>query len=108
MLFKDTVTMQKQDCLSTVSHNAARLIACTGPHDEQVLGFHRMSADTTHAQAREQATEACQEHMPPSDYGYDPTLYTRLLLGRQQQLEHRRSLRGLHGDTQGRRHHDEE
>ncbi|MCW8103475.1 septum formation family protein [Streptomyces tauricus] len=76
MLFKDTVTMQKRDCLSRVSHNAARLIPCTGPHDEQVLGFHRMSADTTHAQAREQATEACQEHMPPSDYGYDPTLYT--------------------------------
>ncbi|WP_328493988.1 septum formation family protein [Streptomyces sp. NBC_00414] len=73
--FTDTATMQKRDCLDRVSDSEAELVSCEGPHDEQVLGFHRMSPDTTLAEARRQATEACQRHVPPGDHGYDPKLY---------------------------------
>ncbi|WP_225891461.1 septum formation family protein [Streptomyces dioscori] len=76
MRFSDTATMQKRDCLDRVSDNEAELVSCSGPHREQVLGFHRMSPGTTLAEARGRATEACQKHEPPSDYGYDPKLYT--------------------------------
>ncbi|MFJ2261147.1 serine/threonine-protein kinase [Streptomyces sp. NPDC087844] len=76
MRFSDTATMQKRDCLDRISDNRAGLVSCEGPHQERVLGFHRMSPDTTLAQARRRATAACREEVPPNDYGYDPNIYT--------------------------------
>ncbi|WP_221350171.1 serine/threonine-protein kinase [Streptomyces beigongshangae] len=75
MVFKDTVTMQKRDCLDRVSDTGAALVACEGPHQEQVLDFHRMSPGTTLKEARREAPGACQENVPPSDHGYDPSVY---------------------------------
>ncbi|MFS8200137.1 protein kinase domain-containing protein [Streptomyces sp. CWNU-52B] len=74
--FNDTATMQKRDCLDRISDNSAQLVPCAGPHQQQVLDFHRMSPDTTLAEARRQATAACREEVPPNDYGYDPNVYT--------------------------------
>ncbi|MFD6289888.1 protein kinase [Streptomyces sp. NPDC060205] len=76
MRFRDTATMQKRDCLNRVNDNIAKLVSCRGPHEEQVLDFHRMSPDTTLPQAKRRATAACQEEVPPNDYGYDPNVYT--------------------------------
>ncbi|PSM40996.1 serine/threonine protein phosphatase [Streptomyces dioscori] len=76
MRFIDTATMQKRDCLDRVNDNTAKLVSCQGPHQEQVLDFHRMSPDTTLPQARRRATAACQEEVPPNDHGYDPSIYT--------------------------------
>ncbi|MGW6011808.1 protein kinase domain-containing protein [Streptomyces sp. NPDC055210] len=76
MRFRDTATMQKRDCLNRVNDNVAELVSCGGPHREQVLDFHRMSPDTTLAQAKGRATAVCQEEVPPNDYGYDPNVYT--------------------------------
>ncbi|MFF3486568.1 protein kinase [Streptomyces sp. NPDC002701] len=75
MVFKDTATMQKRDCLDRVSDTGAELVSCAGPHEEQVLGFHRMGPDTTFEEARREGTDACQENVPPADYGYDPSIY---------------------------------
>ncbi|MFH8467117.1 protein kinase [Streptomyces sp. NPDC017991] len=76
MRFSDTATMQKRDCLDRINDNIAELVPCRGPHQEQVLDFHRMSADTTLAQARRRAATVCREEVPPHDYGYDPDVYT--------------------------------
>ncbi|MCX4231226.1 serine/threonine-protein kinase [Streptomyces ortus] len=76
MRFSDTATMQKGDCLDRVNDNIAELVSCRGPHQEQVLDFHRMSPDTTLARARRQATTVCRQEVPPDDYGYDPNIYT--------------------------------
>ncbi|MCX4906995.1 septum formation family protein [Streptomyces sp. NBC_00878] len=75
MVFTDTATMQKGDCLDGVSAESVKLVSCNGPHDEQVLDFFRMSPDTTLAQARNQANEACAKNVPPKAYAYDPKLY---------------------------------
>ncbi|MFJ9588438.1 serine/threonine-protein kinase [Streptomyces acidicola] len=73
MRIPDTATMQKQDCLDRVSDHSARLRPCDGPHGERVLGFARLSPDTTFQQARDgEAQEVCEESLPPQDYGYDP------------------------------------
>ncbi|WP_328497819.1 protein kinase [Streptomyces sp. NBC_00414] len=76
MVFKDTATMQKRDCLDRVSDTGAKLVSCQGPHEEQVLDFHRMSRDTTLEEAQREASLACRENVPPNDYGYDPSVYT--------------------------------
>lgn len=75
-VFRDTATMQKRDCLDRVSDTGAELVPCAGPHQEQVLDFHRMSPDSTLAEARREATAACRKNVPPNDYGYDPNVYT--------------------------------
>ncbi|WP_404191159.1 serine/threonine-protein kinase [Streptomyces tauricus] len=76
MRFSDTATMQKRDCLDRINDNIAKLVSCQGPHQEQVLDFHRMSPDTTLAQAGRRATGICRQEVPPNDYGYDPNVYT--------------------------------
>ncbi|MFE6176737.1 protein kinase [Streptomyces sp. NPDC056464] len=74
--FADTATMQRRDCLDVRSHRDARLVSCTGPHDEQVLGFARLGADVTLSEARTESDTACAREVPPGDYGFDPSVYT--------------------------------
>jgi hypothetical protein len=74
--FADTATMQRRDCLDVRSRRDARLVSCTGPHDEQVLGFTRLGADVTLAEARTESDTACAREVPPRDYGFDPSVYT--------------------------------
>lgn len=74
--FTDTANMQRRDCLQTRSDRAARLVSCSGPHDEQVLGFTRLARDVTLTEARTQSDAACAKDVPPRDYGFDPSLYT--------------------------------
>jgi len=74
--FADTATMQKRDCLDVRSNRDARLVACGGPHDEEVLGFTRLGADVTLPEARTESDVACGREVPPGDYGFDPSAYT--------------------------------
>ncbi|NUP17475.1 MAG: protein kinase [Streptomyces sp.] len=74
--FADTATMQRRDCLDVRSHRDARLVSCADPHDEQVLGFTRLGADVTLAEARTESDTACAREVPPRDYGFDPSVYT--------------------------------
>ncbi|WP_405856826.1 septum formation family protein [Streptomyces sp. NBC_01515] len=73
--FADTSTMQKRDCLAVPSDRAASLVACTGKHDQEVLGFTRLGAGVTLAQARTESDAACARDVPPADYGFDPSVY---------------------------------
>ena len=73
--FADTSTMQKRDCLDVPSNRAASLVSCAGKHDQEVLGFTRLGADVTLAQARTRSDAACARDVPPADYGFDPSVY---------------------------------
>ncbi|MFC9909701.1 protein kinase [Streptomyces sp. NPDC059862] len=73
--FTDTATMQKRDCLDARSNRDVRLVSCEGRHDEQVLGFTRLDAGLTLAQARTRSDTACARDVPPADYGFDPSVY---------------------------------
>jgi hypothetical protein len=75
MSFVDTADMQKQDCLDTPSLRVARLVSCSGAHDQQVLGFTRLSPGTTLGKAKGLSDAACARDVPPRDYGYDPGRY---------------------------------
>ncbi|MFI6654358.1 protein kinase [Streptomyces sp. NPDC050523] len=74
--FADTANMQRRDCLETRTNRDARLVSCSGPHDEQVLGFTRLGQGVTLARARTESDSACAKDVPPRDYGFDPSLYT--------------------------------
>ena len=74
--FVDTSNMQRRDCLETRTDRDARLVPCSGPHDEQVLGFTRLGQDVTLAEARTESDAACAKAVPPRDYGFDPSVYT--------------------------------
>jgi serine/threonine protein kinase len=73
--FADTSTMQKRDCLDVPSDRAASLDSCTGKHDQEVVGFTRLGAGVTLAQARTESDAACARDVPPADYGFDPSVY---------------------------------
>nr|WSY56704.1 septum formation family protein [Streptomyces sp. NBC_00886] len=73
--FADTSTMQKRDCLDVPSNRAASLVSCAGKHDQEVVGFTRLGAGVTLAQARTQSDSACARDVPPADYGFDPSVY---------------------------------
>ncbi|MET8246902.1 septum formation family protein [Streptomyces sp. NPDC005202] len=73
--FTDTATMQKRDCLDVHSNRDARLVSCTGPHDQEVIGFTRLGPAVTLAQARTASDAACARDVPPRDYGFDPSVY---------------------------------
>ncbi|WP_217555953.1 serine/threonine-protein kinase [Streptomyces sp. GbtcB6] len=73
--FTDVGTMQKRDCLRVPPARTALLVACSGPHDQEVLGFTRLGAGLTLAQAAKQQDEACARDVPPGDYGFDPSVY---------------------------------
>ncbi|GGX00013.1 serine/threonine-protein kinase [Streptomyces lomondensis] len=73
--FADTATMQKRDCLDVRSNREARLVPCGGRYDEQVLGFTRLGADVTLAEARTSSDAACARDVAPLDYGFDPSVY---------------------------------
>ncbi|MFJ5304973.1 protein kinase [Streptomyces sp. NPDC088350] len=73
--FADTSTMQKRDCLDVPSNRAASLVSCTGRHDQVVVGFTRLGAGVTLAQARTRSDAACARDVPPADYGFDPSHY---------------------------------
>ncbi|MDX3452818.1 protein kinase [Streptomyces sp. ME02-8801-2C] len=73
--FGDTASMQKRDCLRSPSGREARLVACTEPHDEQVLGFTRLDARVPFEKARDMSDTACARDVPPTDYGFDPSVY---------------------------------
>ncbi|WP_406462500.1 septum formation family protein [Streptomyces sp. NBC_01622] len=73
--FADTSTMQKRDCLDVPSNRAASLVSCAGKHDQEVVGFTRLGADVTLAQARTRSDAACARDVPPADYGFDPSVY---------------------------------
>ncbi|MET8025266.1 protein kinase domain-containing protein [Streptomyces avermitilis] len=75
MWFVDTANMQKRDCLDAPSLRRAQLVPCNGPHDQQVLGFTRLSAGTTLKKAAAQSDAACARDVPPAQYGYDPGVY---------------------------------
>ena len=74
--FADTANMQRRDCLRIRSDRDARLVSCGGPHDEQVLGFTRLGAGVTLTDARTESDASCAKDVPPSDYGFDPSVYT--------------------------------
>jgi serine/threonine protein kinase len=73
--FADTSTMQKRDCLDVPSSRAASLVSCAGKHDQEVVGFTRLGAGVTLAQARTESDAACARDVPPADYGFDPSAY---------------------------------
>ncbi|GAB2730469.1 serine/threonine-protein kinase [Streptomyces bullii] len=73
--FADISTMQRRDCLDVRTNRDARLVACGGPHDEQVLGFTRLGDGVTLAEARTESDAACARDVPPRDYGFDPSVY---------------------------------
>ncbi|MFJ9899316.1 protein kinase [Streptomyces sp. NPDC091280] len=73
--FADVSTMQKGDCLDVPSNRAASLVSCAGGHDQEVLGFTRLGADVTLAQARTRSDAACARDVPPADHGFDPAVY---------------------------------
>ncbi|MDW4906481.1 protein kinase [Streptomyces sp. ADMS] len=73
--FRETATMQKRDCLRAPSGREARLVPCTEPHDEQVLGFARLDAGVPFEKARDISDAACARDVPPTDYGFDPSVY---------------------------------
>lgn len=70
--FADPATMQRRDCLDVRSNREVRLVSCTGPYDEQVLGFTRSAEGRTRAEA----DRACARDVAPRDYGFDPSVYT--------------------------------
>jgi hypothetical protein len=74
-VFVDTANMQKRDCLDVRDGQDARLVPCSGPHDQQVLGFAKAEAGLTPEEARERANETCERDVPPSDYGFDPSVF---------------------------------
>ncbi|MGW2516417.1 protein kinase domain-containing protein [Streptomyces sp. NPDC001617] len=74
--FVDTSNMQRRDCLETRTNRDARLVACSGPHNEQVLGFTRLGTGVTLAEARTESDTACGKDVAPRDYGFDPSVYT--------------------------------
>ncbi|MFH8976874.1 serine/threonine-protein kinase [Streptomyces sp. NPDC017890] len=74
-VFADTATMQRRDCLDVRSAREVRLVSCAGRYDAQVLGFTRLAAGVTLAEAPAAADTACARHVPPRDYGFDPSLY---------------------------------
>ncbi|GGL87307.1 hypothetical protein GCM10010129_33930 [Streptomyces fumigatiscleroticus] len=73
--FADTPTMQRRDCLDVRPGRRALLVSCAGPHDEQVLGFTRLGAGVTLAEARTESDAACARDVPPRDYGFDPSVH---------------------------------
>ncbi|WP_329245087.1 septum formation family protein [Streptomyces sp. NBC_01478] len=73
--FADTSTMQKGDCLDVPSDRAASLVSCTGKHDQEVVGFTRLGAGVTLAQARTRSDAACARDVPPADHGFGPSVY---------------------------------
>ncbi|MFE2883240.1 protein kinase [Streptomyces sp. NPDC059272] len=73
--FADTSTMQRRDCLDVPSDRAASLVSCAGKHDQLVLGFTRLGAGVTLAQARTESDAACAREVPPADHGFDPSVY---------------------------------
>jgi hypothetical protein len=73
--FADTATMQKRDCLRVPSARGALLVPCSGPHDQEVLGFTRLGAGVTLARARTESDAACARDVPPRQYGFDPSGY---------------------------------
>lgn len=73
-ILEDTATMQKQDCLDPVSPNRIRLVSCRDRHRHKVLGFHRMGPGITYDRAQEEADAACEKHVRPQDYGYEPSV----------------------------------
>ncbi|MFI1420354.1 protein kinase [Streptomyces sp. NPDC020731] len=73
--FADTATMQRRDCLDVRSRREARLVACDGTYDEQVLGFTRLGKDVTLAEARTGSDAACAREVPPREYGFDPSVH---------------------------------
>ncbi|MER6350323.1 septum formation family protein [Streptomyces sp. NPDC001634] len=75
MPFVDTANMQKRDCLDAPSLRVARLVSCSGTHDQQVLGFTRLSRATTLTEAKSLSDAACARNVPPKDYGYAPARY---------------------------------
>ncbi|MFF3905973.1 protein kinase [Streptomyces sp. NPDC001848] len=75
MPFVDTADMQKRDCLNAPSLRVARLVPCTGTHDQQVLGFTRLGPGTTLTEAKSLSDAACARDVPPKDYGFDPSRY---------------------------------
>ncbi|WP_215451334.1 serine/threonine-protein kinase [Streptomyces sp. ATCC 21386] len=68
----DVATLQKQDCFDRISENKIRLVSCQGRHREKVLGFHEMSSGITYDKAQKRALAACEENLPPVQYGYEP------------------------------------
>lgn len=75
LAFDDTANMQRQDCLDRRSARSALLVSCEGLHDQQVLGFIRLSPATGPEKARDTSLDACEKEIPPSQYGYDPNTY---------------------------------
>ncbi|KPI08726.1 serine/threonine protein kinase [Actinobacteria bacterium OK074] len=75
MAFADTADMQIRDCLDSVSLRSARLVSCAGRHDQQVLGFTRMSPALTLEKAKAASDAQCARNVPPSQYGYPPDVY---------------------------------
>ncbi|MEV7390485.1 protein kinase [Streptomyces sp. NPDC091215] len=73
--FVGNATMQKRDCLRLPPRRTAVLVSCSGPHDEEVLGFTRLAADLTLARAGKQQDQACARDVPPQEYGFDPSVY---------------------------------
>ncbi|MFF3336509.1 protein kinase [Streptomyces sp. NPDC002888] len=73
--FTDTSNMQKRDCLRTGSDRDARLASCEGSYDELVIGFTRLGAEVTLAEARTESDAACRREVAPGDYGFDPSVY---------------------------------
>ncbi|MER8012577.1 septum formation family protein [Streptomyces sp. NPDC094149] len=72
----ETATMQKGDCLQAHSNREARLVSCSGAHDEMVLGFTRLGTDVTLSEARTESDAACAKDVPPRDYGFGNSVYT--------------------------------
>ncbi|MEU8591081.1 protein kinase [Streptomyces sp. NPDC048664] len=75
MAFTDTADMQKGDCLAVPSQRIAHLVPCSGAHDQRVLGFTRLAARTTLAEARGLSDAACARDVPPREHGWDPARY---------------------------------
>ncbi|MEU9451798.1 protein kinase [Streptomyces sp. NPDC048277] len=73
--FADTATMQQGDCLRIPSPRDVLLVPCSGPHDQEVLGFTRLGADVTLAKARTASDAACARDVPPRRYGFGPSVY---------------------------------
>ncbi|MCF1508171.1 septum formation family protein [Streptomyces glomeratus] len=73
--FTDTANMQMGDCLRVQSNRAARLISCSRPHDQEVLGFTRLGADVTLTEAKSRSDAACARDVPPAGHGFDPAVY---------------------------------
>ncbi|MFD4605058.1 protein kinase [Streptomyces sp. NPDC058464] len=73
--FVGNATMQKRDCLRLPPARTVLLVSCSGPHDEEVLGFTRLAADLTLAEAAKQQDRACARDVPPEQFGFDPSVY---------------------------------